>query len=213
VTHLGHRLSALIDGELDSEGRDRVLVHLAKCEPCRAEAVALRTLKRRMSALGGEQEDNSALTGRLLELAGLAASLGPSPWASPAGRPGLRPPGRGVWPEARPAWFMLGGAVTVFLAGLGTAAFVVGGSGQAPEPEPRVTPAVDVFMMQHDLMTGEVPAQVPVPVPDRAAPDRAAPDRTAPDRTAPGRTAPGRTAPGGAVPGSAVPGRAAPGRP
>ena len=61
MTHLGQRLSALIDGELDSEGRDRVLVHLAKCEPCRSEAVALRTLKRRMNALGGEAEtDNSA---------------------------------------------------------------------------------------------------------------------------------------------------------
>jgi len=162
MTHLGQRLSALIDGELDSEGRDRVLVHLAKCEPCRAEAVALRTLKRRMSALSGETADNSALTGRLLELAGLAASLDASgsPWpAMPgAGRPG----------PARPAWFVLGGAVTVFLAGLGTAAFMAGGSPQSPEPEPRVTPAVDVFMAQHELITGEIPAQLPVPA--RSAP-------------------------------------------
>jgi anti-sigma factor RsiW len=166
MTHLGQRLSALIDGELDSEDRDRVLVHLAKCEPCRAEAVALRTLKRRMNALGSQPEDNSALTGRLLELAGLAASLdaGMSPWPGAPGqeqamRLGRSPlTGRGGWPEARPAWFMLGGAVTVFLAGLGTAAFMAGGSPQAPEPEPRVTPAVDVFMFQHELVTGEVPA-------------------------------------------------------
>jgi anti-sigma factor RsiW len=155
MTHLGHRLSALIDGELDSEGRDRVLVHLAKCEPCRAEAVALRTLKRRMSALSGEAADNSALTGRLLELAGLAASLDASgsPWPASPGRPG----------QARPAWFVLGGAVTVFLAGLGTAAFMAGGSPTAPEPEPHVTPAVDVFVLQHDLVGGADSTGTPRP--------------------------------------------------
>jgi anti-sigma factor RsiW len=160
MTHLGQRLSALIDGELDSEDRDRVLVHLAKCEPCRAEAVALRTLKRRMNALGSQPEDNSALTGRLLELAGLAASLdgGMSPWPGVSGHEqAMRLGSRGGWPEARPAWFVLGGAVTVFLAGLGTAAFMAGGSPGSPEPEPRVTPAVDVFMFQHELVTGEVP--------------------------------------------------------
>jgi anti-sigma factor RsiW len=160
MTHLGHRLSALIDGELDGEDRDRVLVHLAKCEPCRADAVALRTLKRRMTALGGETADNSALTGRLLELAGLTA--GAASWPGPAGGRPLRLAGRG-WPETRPAWFMLGGAVTVFLAGLGTAAFMAGGSPQGTDPEPRVTPAVDVFLLQHDLMTGEVPAGQLVP--------------------------------------------------
>jgi anti-sigma factor RsiW len=157
MTHLGQRLSALIDGELDSESRDRVLVHLAKCEPCRADAVALRTLKRRMTALGGETEDNSALTGRLLELAGLNAA-----WPGQADGPALRLGARG-WPETRPAWFMLGGAVTVFLAGLGTAAFMAGASPQGRDPEPRVSPAVDVFLLQHDLVTGEIPAGYPMP--------------------------------------------------
>ena len=168
MTHLGQRLSALIDGELDGEDRDRVLVHLAKCEPCRSEAVALRTLKRRMNALGGETETDSALTGRLIELAGLAASLDARaagmPFASwstaSAGRVGGRP----GWPEARPAWYVLGGAVTVFLAGLGAAAFMAGGSPQAPEPEPHVTPAVDVFLLQHDLVGGADPARPATPV-------------------------------------------------
>jgi anti-sigma factor RsiW len=160
MTHLGQRLSALIDGELDNEGRDRVLVHLAKCEPCRAEAVALRTLKRRMNALGGETEADSALTGRLIELAGLAASLdvrAGMPFASWPNASAARLGGRMGWPEARPARYVLGGAVAVFLAGLGTAAFMAGGSPGSPEPEPRVTPAVDVFMFQHELVTGEVP--------------------------------------------------------
>lgn len=166
MSHLGQRLSALIDGELDGEGRDRVLVHLAKCEPCRAEAVALRTLKRRMNALG-ETEADSALTGRLMGLAGLSAGLDGrggvplTPWSAVTAS--AHPAGRVGWPDARPSWYLLGGAVTVFLAGLGTAAFMAGGSPQLPEPEPHVTPAVDVYMLQHDMVTGEVPAAQPSP--------------------------------------------------
>jgi anti-sigma factor RsiW len=167
MTHVGQRLSALIDGELDGEGRDRVLNHLAKCESCRAEAVALRTLKRRMHALGGDAEADSALTGRLMGLAGLGGGLDGhsgvplTPWSAITA--GGHPMGRLGWPEARPAWYVFGGALTVFLAGLGTAAFMAGGSPQLPEPGPRVTPAVDVFVLQHDLVTGEIPAVQPTP--------------------------------------------------
>jgi hypothetical protein len=161
MTHLGHRLSALIDDELDGEGRDRVLVHLAKCEECRAEAVALRTLKRRMNALGGEAEADSALTGRLMGLAGLSGGadgrggIPLTPWSSMAA---TTHSSRLGWPEARPAWYVFGGAFTVFLAGLGTAAFMAGGSPQIQDPEPRVTPSVDLYAIQHDLDTGEMPA-------------------------------------------------------
>jgi anti-sigma factor RsiW len=168
MSHLGHRLSALIDGELDGEGRDRVLVHLARCDSCRSEAVALRTLKRRMGALGemnalGDTEADSALAGRLMGLAGLTGGLDGrggvplTPWSAVAasGHPGGRP----GWPEVKPAWYVLGGAFTVFLAGLGTAAFMAGGSPHLPEPEPRVTPAVDVFVLQHEMVIGERPAR------------------------------------------------------
>ncbi|WP_432019769.1 anti-sigma factor family protein [Streptomyces sp. 1222.5] len=43
--HLGDRLSALVDGELGHETRERVLAHLATCARCRAEADAQRRLK------------------------------------------------------------------------------------------------------------------------------------------------------------------------
>ncbi|MEV6837698.1 zf-HC2 domain-containing protein [Streptomyces sp. NPDC051133] len=43
--HLGDRLSALVDGELGHETRERVLAHLATCARCRAEAEAQRALK------------------------------------------------------------------------------------------------------------------------------------------------------------------------
>lgn len=156
MTHLGHRLSALIDGELDAVERDRVLVHLARCEPCREEAVALRALKRRMNALG-EAAADSALTRRLI---GLARPGG----AEPPGHAGPRPwPGAGSGPvgsgnggrEVRPAWYVAVGATAVVLVGVGTAAFLAGGG--TDQPGPRVTPAVDTYVMQHDLMDGVAP--------------------------------------------------------
>lgn len=43
--HLGDRLSALVDGELGHEARDRVLAHLATCAKCKTEADEQRRLK------------------------------------------------------------------------------------------------------------------------------------------------------------------------
>jgi anti-sigma factor RsiW len=148
MTHLGHRLSALIDGELDAVERDRVLVHLARCEPCRGEAVALRTLKRRMNALG-EAAADAALTRRLIGLAqpdghASSAQAGPGPW--PASKP--LGSGRGAR-DARPAWYVAAGATAVVLVGVGTAAFLAGGG--TDQPGPRVTPAVDTYVLEHDL--------------------------------------------------------------
>ena len=152
MNHLGHRLSALIDGELDDAERDRVLVHLARCEPCRGEAVALRTLKRRMNALG-EAAADAALTRRLMGLAGVAGADSPGQSASPT-QPGLGG-GRSSARELKPSWYVTAGAVAAVLVGVGAAAFVAGGGGS--QPEPRVTPAVDTYVLQHDLMTGVVP--------------------------------------------------------
>ncbi|MGP3953354.1 zf-HC2 domain-containing protein [Streptomyces sp. 7N604] len=43
--HLGDRLAALVDGELEHDARERVLAHLATCGKCKAEADAQRRLK------------------------------------------------------------------------------------------------------------------------------------------------------------------------
>jgi len=162
MSHLGRRLSALIDDELDHDDRDRVLVHLARCEPCRAEAIALRMLKRRMNALGGAAAD-SALMHRLM---GLAMSADPGadgssiwdrgwPWAAGAPAAGFGPR------ELRPGRLAVAGGCALLLMSLGAAAFAAGGGGA--EPGPRVTPAVDVYMIQHELMTGVIPVSQPHP--------------------------------------------------
>jgi anti-sigma factor RsiW len=147
MTHLGQRLSALIDGELDCDERDRVLGHLARCSWCRDEASALRTLKRRMNALG-ETAAGAALTGRLM---GLNSEEGAWPqtaggWSS--AEPGARADARNM------AKYLLAGSFAVFLAGLGTAAFIAGGDPQAQAPAPKVTPSVDVFLLEHDGLNG-----------------------------------------------------------
>jgi anti-sigma factor RsiW len=138
VSHLGQRLSALIDGELNHAQRERVLAHLARCEPCRREATALRALKQRMHALG-EATANTALTDRLVAL-GARGQI----------------PGRIGLPRRR--WPVRSFAVAVLtVAGLGVpaAAFMAGG-GQA-ERGPGVTPAIGEFMTQHELSTGAAP--------------------------------------------------------
>jgi anti-sigma factor RsiW len=173
MSHLGHRLSALIDGELDGMERDRVLVHLAGCESCRGEAIALRTLKRRMNALG-EAAADSALTRRLIGLAqpnGSAAPGGPACWPR-MGAPSSLAPAHGGR-EVRPSWYVAVGATAVVVVGMGAAAFLAGGNRE--QPEPRVTPAVDTYVLEHDLTTGVVPASSSrfEPVPSKSLPSHA----------------------------------------
>jgi anti-sigma factor RsiW len=154
VSHLGHRLSALIDGELSHTQRERVLAHLTRCEPCRREAAALRALKRRMHALG-EATAGTALTDRLVAL-------------------GARYPGQAGLSLSRRRWPVRSIAVAFLtVAGLGVpaAAFLAGGGQQ--EPGPSVTPAVDMFMTQHEISTGD--AQVsPSPSPSASGVSRPA---------------------------------------
>jgi hypothetical protein len=143
MSHLGERLSALIDGELADTERDRVLAHLAGCDACRQDAIALRALKQRMHSLGEAMVD-AALTGRLMAV----------------GRPGEQSP----WP-ARARWrprtgysatrLLTAGILASAVAGLGATAFVIGGPQQTPGP--KVTPAVDTFLVQHASVTGDLP--------------------------------------------------------
>jgi hypothetical protein len=153
VTHLGQRLSALIDGELYGSERERVLLHLTDCGSCRDEVAALRILKRRISAAGeAESSAGAGLTGRLIGLSALASLQGrenddpPSPDA-PADRPAGGSPGRGPGTaEQRAGRVFLTGSLAIFLAGLGTAAVIAGGESQPQAPTPPVTPSVDVMV-------------------------------------------------------------------
>ncbi|MGV9320635.1 anti-sigma factor family protein [Streptomyces sp. NPDC003660] len=82
--HLGDRLSALVDGELGHESRDRVLAHLATCCRCRAEAEAQRRLKNVFAEAAPPPPSESFLA-RLQGLPGGDAD-GPAAPGGPFGR-------------------------------------------------------------------------------------------------------------------------------
>jgi hypothetical protein len=99
-----------------------------------------------MHALG-DAAAGDALTWRLLAL-GPAASRG-----QPARRR-RRPPARR---RRRYAWSLA--AAGVVTAGLGLTGAIFLAGGDRPPPGPKVVPAVDVFMVQHAITTGQVPAR------------------------------------------------------
>jgi anti-sigma factor RsiW len=154
MSHLGDRLSALVDGELAGAERDRAYAHLAGCEQCRAEAAGLRALKQKLRALGSGAPAEAAMTRRLVAMTGPGGPLPPrrrllrvAPHRSDLAGPAFRRP-------ARRRYVVLGAMAMV--VGLGTVAFTVGGGGQAA-PGPRITPPVEMYSVEHAITTGEVP--------------------------------------------------------
>jgi anti-sigma factor RsiW len=181
MSHLGDLLSAHVDGELDGVERDRVSAHLARCERCRAEAAALRELKRKLGGLVGEAPAEAEMAQRLLATAELTAatgitgpgkmgklrdparrhrvlarpSRGPGGLAGPGSPSGPGGPGGSRRPLlTRRRRYLVLGTVSIVVS-LGTAAFSVGGSDSAPGP--RIVPQVELFSEEHAITTGGVP--------------------------------------------------------
>ena len=144
MSHLGELTSALIDGELTGAELDRANAHLAACDACRVEAAQLRTIKRELRALA-EVVGAEALTTRLLAMPGPKDPLGPRPLLRAQGRHSRRRRGR----------YMVLGAVSLVVAGVGAAAFGMGG-GSSPT-ERQITPQLEMFDMQHAATSGDVP--------------------------------------------------------
>jgi anti-sigma factor RsiW len=173
LTHLGQRLSALIDGELDGSERERVLLHMAKCGSCRDEVAALRMLKRRMTELG-EAAAGAGLTGRLMRLTDAdpvdhGRPVAEAAWPVPPPQAGWDLPAHSARPEQRAGRYFLAGSLVVFLAGLGTAAFIAGGEPQAQAPSPPATPSVDVLVVPREPASAPAERR-PAQDPSRAVP-------------------------------------------
>lgn len=83
--HLGDRLSALVDGELGHEARERVLAHLATCPKCKAEADAQRRLKNVFAEAAPPPPSESFLA----RLQGLPGGGDPDGGGSPLGGGGF----------------------------------------------------------------------------------------------------------------------------
>ena len=174
MSHLGDRLSALVDGELNGAELDRAHAHLARCEQCRTEAAELRALKQKLRALMTGAPAEAAMTRRLIAMTGPGGPMPPRrrllrvvPGRSPAPtrpRAATRPPR----PARRRRYLVLG--TVSLVVGLGTAAFTAGGGGDAA-PGPRITPPVEMYSVQHAITTGEVPFPGPTPQPASSGPD------------------------------------------
>ena len=67
MSHLGERVAALVDGELDHDSRDRAVAHLTRCEECRSAVREQRWLKSRMRELAAT-EPSAALRSSLFEI-------------------------------------------------------------------------------------------------------------------------------------------------
>jgi anti-sigma factor RsiW len=177
VSCLGERLTALVDGELGHEERDRALAHLAGCARCRAEADGLRRLKRRLRGLsdlppadGADDLPSGDFLARLRDLgrtAGTPRGAVPRPpFEPPQGSPSLLPVGgRPPAPPGPPGSvrrqprrrYLAVGAATLFF-GFGAASYVAGGE----EDTPTVNPAFDRFTVEHALTSGDVPLTDPL---------------------------------------------------
>ena len=173
MSHLGDRLSALVDGELGGADRDRAYAHLASCEQCRTEAAELRALKQRLRSLISDAPAEAAMTRRLIAMTGPGGPLPPRRrllhLAPPAARRETRGPGpRGSAGNAHRRRYLVLGTVSL-VVGLGAAAFTVGG-GPDTAPGPKITPPVEMYSIEHAVITGEVPYPGPTTQPGSDAP-------------------------------------------
>lgn len=90
--HLGDRLSALVDGELGHDARERVLAHVATCTKCKAELDAQRCLKN-VFAKAAPPSPSESFLARLQGLPG-GGDPGGGPPAQLGGMPGAFGTGR-----------------------------------------------------------------------------------------------------------------------
>lgn len=95
MSHLGDRVAALVDGELDHRARDRAFSHIAHCSPCRAQVELQRSVKDLLATARSPEPSRTAVAG-LLSLAAPGGPLPPRARNMPHGPvvPDLPPPGR-----------------------------------------------------------------------------------------------------------------------
>lgn len=174
MTHPLDKLSAVVDGQLDHDSRDKVLSHLVGCDTCRSEVDAQRRLKARIAAL--ESPDPSTdLMQRLMGVSSFSTepreevrpvvtpvSVFPQRSAFPAGRTGgTRPgPARGTRSRRRSGVLGAAGSAAAVASLLGTA-FVVGEPSRSEQP-PTLQPPVASFSSDHASTSGGAPFADPV---------------------------------------------------
>jgi len=168
--HLGERISALVDGELGHQERDRALAHIAHCPPCRSQLEEERRVKDRL-ATAPAPPASPALSARLLALAEPGEPMPPRERRMPLtpvvptlpapgrGRPGGRTDPRGPGrlrastPRRRRARYTAATAVSAVGLVLGTA-FMAGAAPQQPGA-PVLPPAAELSVEHAATTSGQ----------------------------------------------------------
>ncbi len=175
VQHPLDKLSAVVDGELDHDSRDRVLGHLVICDTCRSEGDAQRLRKSRLAATP-DPEPSLDLMQRLMGVSSFstepreevrpvltpAVSLFPQRSSFPAARTDATRPGSRNNTRSRRRTGVLGaaGSAAAVASLLGTA-FVLGDPARS-EPPPALQPPVASFSADHAAATNGAPFADPV---------------------------------------------------
>ncbi|MEV8375530.1 zf-HC2 domain-containing protein [Kribbella sp. NPDC056861] len=155
LQHPLEKLSAVVDGELDHDSRDKVLSHLVGCDSCRTEVEAQRRLKARLAATAAP-EPSLDLMQRLMGVSSFspelreeirpvltpAFTLSPQRSAFPAARTDATRPGTRTPTRSRRRTGVLGaaGSAAAMASLLGTA-FVLGDPARSEQP-PGLQPPV-----------------------------------------------------------------------
>ncbi|MET0789857.1 MAG: zf-HC2 domain-containing protein [Cellulomonas sp.] len=161
MSHLGSRISALVDGQLSVADTERALAHVAVCAECSAELAASRAARRALAS-ADEVAPTPDLTARLLSLAGSAEPFSGDPFAPPVrqsrdelasygvasgglGARGWRSGSslRGDVGQRRSAARIAAGS----MAGLGAVAAMLFVLGERPAVVPTVHPGVDLGLL------------------------------------------------------------------
>ncbi|WP_264031916.1 zf-HC2 domain-containing protein [Cellulosimicrobium sp. SH8] len=139
MTHLGSRLSALVDGQLTPAEAERALEHVACCPRCAAELAAARAARRALSS-AGPVEPAPDLAARLLALSAQipstdgdplrSAPVAGDPWAQPVPLP------RGAWSGEVRRGAVRRRVVGLVVGGVGVAAVGLFALGESPVVTP-----------------------------------------------------------------------------
>ncbi|WP_028047422.1 anti-sigma factor [Cellulomonas sp. URHE0023] len=159
TAHLGSRISALVDGQLDVAATERALAHVASCSQCAAELCSARSARATLASVD-EPSPAPDLTARLLSLAAGAPQEQTTrdPFAAPA--PGSRselasygvtssagwlgrPTVRGDLRQKRSTARLVAGS----MAGLGAVAAMLFVLGERPAVVPSSHPGADLGLL------------------------------------------------------------------
>jgi len=183
VTHLGSRLSALVDGQLTPAEAERALEHVACCPRCAAELSAARAARRALSS-AGPVEPAPDLAARLLALSAQipstdgdplrSAPVAGDPWTQPVPLP------RGAWSGEVRRGTVRRRVVGLVVGGVGAAAIGLFALGESPvvTPDLHRSDPLNVLAQAAPRATGALVVGG-VRTADRSAGDESAPGAAA----------------------------------